>query len=144
MLIVCLTIVGSGVALKNLFSEKEAQHETTSTEKEPAPELSLEVEILDTEQEVVKEEAINEIYEGELAFEHANPTKNYLITIKVLDEDNREFVGPDNNALKLEEEVILGKEKGKIHLVLKGTKPMVEHIQKLKNVQVSADMTEKK
>ncbi|MGM0209331.1 hypothetical protein IGI96_003857 [Enterococcus sp. DIV0421] len=95
------------------------------------------------EQELVRENIINELYEGELTFEHADPTKKYLIVIKFLDGSKREFVGPDNKPLELEKEVMLGKEEGKVHLVLKGTKTMFKHIQKLKDVRVTAEIIDK-
>ncbi|OTO02274.1 hypothetical protein [Enterococcus sp. 5B3_DIV0040] len=146
VLIVGLTILGSSLFLGNLFFSKEEGKETTttSTTEELKPELFLDIEILAPNQEESQQETtINELYRGELDFQHADPTKPYLLTVQFIDKEKREFVGPDKQPLHLEKEIILGKEQGTVFLVVKGNKPMVAHIQRLNDVQVSASLKEK-
>nr|WP_254005531.1 hypothetical protein [Enterococcus gallinarum] len=140
-----MTIIGSGLFVGNLFFSKEEEKEssTIATTEELKPELFLDTEILEQNQESHQETGINELYRGELDFQHADPTKPYLITVQFIDKEKREFVGPDKQPLRLEKEVTLGKEQGTVFLVVKGNKPMLAHIQKLKDVQVSASLKEK-
>lgn len=146
VLIAGLTIIGSGLFLGNLFFSKEEEKEpsTIATTEEIKPELFLDIEILEPNQEESQQETtINELYRGELDFQHADPTKPYLITVQFTDKEKREFLGPDKQPLRLEKEVTLGKEQGIAFLAVKGNKPMLAHIQKLKDVQVSASLKEK-
>lgn len=145
VLIAGLTIIGSGLFVGNLFFSKEEEKEssTIATTEELKPELFLDTEILESNQESQQETTVNELYRGELDFQHADPTKSYLITVRFIDKEKREFFGPDKQPLRLEKEVTLGKEQGIVFLVVKGNKPMLAHIQKLKDVQVSASLKEK-
>ncbi|MGQ5519979.1 hypothetical protein ACULLB_09800 [Enterococcus gallinarum] len=146
VLIAGLTIIGSGLFVGNLFfskGEKKELSTTITTTEELNPELFLDIEILESNQESQQEITINELYRGELDFQHAYPTKPYLITVQFIDKEKREFFGPDKQPLRLEKEVTLGKEQGTVFLVVKGNKPMLAHIQKLKDVQVSASLKEK-
>lgn len=86
LLIVGLTIIGSGLFIgSSLFSKNETTEQTpTSTTKEIPPELFLETEVLDTKKsETIS--SVNELYQGDLSFEHANPEKTYLLSIQLLD-----------------------------------------------------------
>lgn len=147
VVVVGLTIIGSGLFVGNLFFSKEEEKEpstTITTTEELKPELFLDIEILESNQEERQQETtINELYQGELDFQHADPTKPYLITVQFIDKEKREFFGPDKQPLQLEKEITLGKEQGTVFLVVKGNKPMLAHIQKLKDVQVSASLKEK-
>ncbi|MCO5478357.1 hypothetical protein ACK4CS_01210 [Enterococcus gallinarum] len=146
VVVVGLTIIGSGLFVGNLFFSKGEEKEpstTITTTEELKPELFLDIEILESNQKSQQETTINELYRGELDFQHANPTKPYLITVQFIDKEKREFVGPDKQSLHLEKEVTLGKEQGTVFLVVKGNKPMLAHIQQLKDVQVSASLKEK-
>lgn len=144
LLIVGLTIIGSGLFIgSSLFSKNEATEQTpTSTTKEIPPELFLETEVLDTKKpETIPSE--NELYQGDLSFEYADPEKPYVLMIWFIDKANHEYVGPDKKPLKREKELILGKAKGVIHVVVKANRPMLTHIQKLKDIQVSMKLKEK-
>ncbi|OOG23510.1 hypothetical protein BZK37_17300 [Enterococcus casseliflavus] len=151
VVVVGLTIIGSGLFVGNLFFSKEEEKEpstTITTTEELKPELFLDIEILESnlesnQEESQQETAINELYRGKLDFQHADPTKPYLITVQFIDKEKREFFGPDKQPLQLEKEITLGKEQGTVFLVVKGNKPMLAHIQKLKDVQVSASLKEK-
>ena len=136
LLIVGLTIIGSGLFIgSSLFSKNEATEQTpTSTTKEIPPELFSETEVLDTKKsETIS--SVNELYQGDLSFEHANPEKTYLLSIQLLDKTNHEYVGPDKKPLKREKELVLGKSKGVVHVIVKANSPMLTHIQHLKDVQ---------
>ncbi|OTN93620.1 hypothetical protein [Enterococcus faecium] len=143
LLIVGLTIIGSGLFIgKSLFSNNEATKQTTaSTTKDIPPELFLETEILDTKKPETRP-ATNELYQGDLSFTHADPKKKYLLTIRLIDKANHEYAGPDKKPLKREKEVVLGKTEGVVHVVVKANRPMFEHIQNLKETQVSATLKE--
>ncbi|MBO6419936.1 hypothetical protein [Enterococcus gallinarum] len=144
LLIVGLTIIGSGLFIgSSLFSKNEATEQTpTSTTKEIPPELFLETEVLDTKKpETIPSE--NELYQGDLSFEYADPEKPYVLMIWFIDKANHEYVGPDKKPLKREKEWILGKAKGVVHVVVKANRPMLTHIQKLKDIQVSMTLKEK-
>ncbi|OTO01267.1 hypothetical protein [Enterococcus sp. 5B3_DIV0040] len=148
VVIVGLTILGSCLFLGNLFFQKERDKATTisTTEElkaELKAELFLETEILDSNQESQQETTINEFYRGKLEFQQADPAKSYVVTIRLVDKEGHEFLGPDQKNLTLEKEVVLGKEQGIIFIVVKGNKPMLAHIQKLNDVQVSASLKEK-
>ncbi|MFD2390561.1 hypothetical protein [Enterococcus gallinarum] len=144
LLIVGLTIIGSGLFIgSSLFSKNEATEQTpTSMTKEIPPELFLETEVLDTKKpETIPSE--NELYQGDLSFEYADPEKPYVLMIWFIDKANHEYVGPDKKPLKREKELILGKAKGVVHVVVKANRPMLTHIQKLKDIQVSMTLKEK-
>ena len=146
VIVVGLTIIESGLFVGNLFFSKEEEKapSTIATTEELKPELFLEIEILESNQEESQQKTtINELYRGKLDFQHADPTKPYLITVQFIDKEKREFVGPDKQPLHLEKEVTLGKEQGIAFLAVKGNKPMLAHIQKLKDAQVSASLKEK-
>lgn len=144
LLIVGLTIIGSGLFIgSSLFSKNEATEQTpTSTTKEIPPELFLETEVLDTKKpETIPSE--NELYQGDLSFEYADPEKPYVLTIRFIDKANHEYVGPDKKPVKREKELILGKAKGVVHVVVKANRSMLTHIQKLKDIQVSMTLNER-
>ncbi|EGO8634331.1 hypothetical protein QL852_002818 [Enterococcus faecalis] len=144
LLIVGLTIIGSGLFIgSSLFSKNETTEQTlTSTTKEISPELFLETEVLDTKKsETIS--SVNELYQGDISFEHANPEKTYLLSIQLLDKKNHEYVGPDKKPLKREKELVLGKSKGVVHVIVKANSPMLTHIQHLKDVQVSVSLKER-
>lgn len=147
VVVVGLTIIGSGLFVGNLFFSKGEEKEpstTITTTEELKPELFLDIEILEPNQEESQQETtINELYRGKLDFQHADPTKPYLLMVCFIDKEKREFFGPDKQPLRLEKEITLGKEHGTVFLVVKGNKPMLAHIQQLKDVQVSASLKEK-
>ena len=141
--LVCLIVIGSGILIKNSFSEKENRSETeTSVEAVVHPELFFETEVLDTKKpETIPSE--NELYQGDLSFEYADPEKPYVLTIRFIDKANHEYVGPDKKPLKREKELILGKAKGVVHVVVKANRSMLTHIHKLKDIQVSMTLNER-
>ncbi|GAB7305316.1 MULTISPECIES: hypothetical protein [Bacillota] len=143
LLIVGLTIIGSVLFIGNsLFSNKNAKEQmNTSTTEDVSPELFLETEVLDTKKSEAKPSE-NELYQGDLSFEHADPGKQYLLTIRFIDKMNHEYTGPDKKPLKREKKLILGKTKGVVHVVVKANRSMLTHIQKLKDIQVSATLKE--
>ena len=144
VLIVGLSIFGSVFFIGNsLFSNKDVTEQTpASTTEEVSPELLLETEVLDTKKpETIPSE--NVLYQGDLSFEYADPEKPYVLTIRFIDKANHEYVGPDKKPLKREKELILGKAKGVVHVVVKANRPMLTHIQKLKDIQVSMTLKEK-
>ncbi|MDT2688578.1 hypothetical protein P7E23_19380, partial [Enterococcus gallinarum] len=61
----------------------------------------------------------NELYQGDLSFEYADPEKPYVLMIWFIDKANHEYVGSDKKPLKREKELILGKAKGVVHVVVK-------------------------
>lgn len=144
LLIVGLTIIGSVLFIGNsLFFNKDVTEQTlTSTTKEIPPELFVETEILDTKKSETPP-SVNELYQGDLSFEHADPEKTYLLSIQLLDKAYHEYVGPDKKPLKKEKELVLGKSEGVVHVVVKANSPMLTHIQHLKDIQVSASLKEK-
>lgn len=144
VLIVGLSIFGSVFFIGNsLFSNKDVTEQTpASTTEEVSPELLLETEVLDTKKpEIIPSE--NVLYQGDLSFEYADPEKPYVLTIRFIDKANHEYVGPDKKPLKREKELILGKAKGVVHVVVKANRSMLTHIQKLKDIQVSMTLNER-
>ncbi|MGH0007834.1 MULTISPECIES: hypothetical protein [Enterococcus] len=142
-MIVGLTIIGSVLFIgKSLFSNKNAKEQMiTSTTEDVSPELFLETEVLDTKKSQAKPSK-NELYQGDPSFEHADPGKQYLLMIRLIDKMNHEYAGPDKKPLKREKKLILGKTKGVVHVVVKANRSMLTHIQKLKDIQVSATLKE--
>ncbi|WHK40812.1 hypothetical protein QLQ46_06325 [Enterococcus faecalis] len=144
VLIVGLSIFGSVFFIGNsLFFNKDVTEQTpASTTEEVSPELLLETEVLDTKKpETIPSE--NVLYQGDLSFEYADPEKPYVLTIRFIDKANHEYVGPDKKPLKREKELILGKAKGVVHVVVKANRSMLTHIQKLKDIQVSMTLNER-
>ena len=144
VLIVGLSIFGSVFFIGNsLFSNKDVTEQTpASTTEEVSPELLLETEVLDTKKpETIPSE--NVLYQGDLSFEYADPEKPYVLMIWFIDKANHEYVGPDKKPLKREKELILGKAKGVVHVVVKANRSMLTHIQKLKDIQVSMTLNER-
>lgn len=143
VLIIALTIIGSVLFIgESLFSNNEVTEQMiSSTTEDISPELFIETEVLETKK---SEEKIleNDLYQGDISFEHADPEKEYLLTVRFIDKTNHEYVGPDKKPLKREKKFILGKEKGIVHVVVKANRPMLAHVQKLRDIQVSLTLTE--
>ncbi|MCI5684713.1 MAG: hypothetical protein MR320_04910, partial [Enterococcus gallinarum] len=92
VIVVGLTIIESGLFVGNLFFSKEEEKEpsTIATTEELKPELFLEIEILESNQEESQQKTtINELYRGKLDFQHADQTKPYLITVQFIDKEKR-------------------------------------------------------
>lgn len=145
IIIVLLMVLGSGLLIGKAFFEQKTTKSTLirNSNKKLVPKLWSEIEILDPEQEVTKYSAPNQIFQGELIFENANSEKTYIVKTKLISKEGNRFIGPDKKPLEVNKEIVLGKQQGKINILLKGNKPMLVHIGKLKDVQVSSELKEK-
>ena len=113
-----------------------------SVEKKIVPELSVEASVLDRGSVIEDEKSVNELYQGNIDFENANPKHLYILSISLKGEDGQ-FVDPDGEPLEVKKDIILKRKEGIVHVKLTGNKPMLNHIKKLKNVKVVCDLKEK-
>ncbi|MGQ5521364.1 hypothetical protein ACULLB_16925 [Enterococcus gallinarum] len=145
VLVVILFMVLSGVLLlgQNFFggnTKNKTDSETTiSVEKKIVPALNVETSVLDRDSVIEDEKSVNELYQGNIDFENADPAQAYILSISLQGEEGQ-FVDPDGKPLEVKKEIILGKKEGKVYVKLTGNKPMLNHIKKLKNVKVVCNL----
>ncbi|MGH1842265.1 hypothetical protein ABE867_16400 [Enterococcus gallinarum] len=148
VLVVILFMLVSGVLLlgQNFWGvnkkNKMDSEKSISVEKKIVPELSVETSVLDRGSVIEDDKSVNELYQGNIDFENANPKHTYIISISLKGEDGQ-FVDPDGKPLEVKKNIILKKKEGIVHVKLTGNKPMLNHIKKLKNVKVVCDLKEK-